>query len=48
VQDANDWMQCLIDVRAGVEQSVVDHATNNICIPATGGQFTVTQISQNV
>ena len=45
VQDVNDLMQCLIDVWAGVEPSVIDDATDQrckrlyACLRATVGYF---------
>jgi len=42
VQHVNDLMQCLIDVWAGVKQSIIDDATDqqhrhlHVCIRATG------------
>jgi len=32
VQDVSDLMQCLIDVRAGVEQSVIDDVRAGVVI----------------
>ena len=45
MQDVNDLMQRLTDVRAGVEHSVIDDVIDqwrrrlHVCIPATGGHF---------
>jgi len=45
VQDVNDLMQCLTDVWAAAEQSIINNAPDqqrrhlHVCIQATGGHF---------